>query len=76
MSNGRSSIISKDGMNVPSIFHFNITGLIYFSDMNAPFLNLSKDEPLVVPPSGNINNGKYFPVLSIKSYLSLIKART
>lgn len=74
--NGKSSIMSNDGIKVPSILHFNITGLIYFPDMKAPFLNLSNEEPLVVPPSGNINKGKYSPELSIKSCLSLIKART
>jgi len=74
--NGKSSIISNEGMNVPSKLHFKITGFIYLPEMKAPFLNLSKEEPLVVPPSGNINNGKYLPELSIKSYLSFINAKT
>jgi hypothetical protein len=74
--NGKSSIISNEGIKVPSKLHFNITGLIYFPDIKAPFLNLSNEEPLVVPPSGNINKGKYSPELSIKSYLSLIKFKT
>jgi|APCry1669190327_1035288.scaffolds.fasta_scaffold18612_1 hypothetical protein len=73
---GRSSIISNDGMNVPSRLHFNITGLIYFPEINAPFLNFNKEDPFVVPPSGNISKGKYLPVLSIRSYLSLIKLKT
>ena len=74
--NGKSSIISKDGVNDPSRLHFKITGFIYFPEINAPFLNFSNEDPLVVPPSGNINRGKYLPVLSIKSYLSLIKLKT
>ena len=73
---GNNSIISKDGMNVPSKFHFKMTGLIYFKEKNAPFLNLSNEDPLDVPPSGKINKGKYLPVDSIKSCLSLIKLRT
>jgi hypothetical protein len=36
---------------------------------------LIKEVPLVVPPSGNIKRGKYFPVVSIKSYLSFICKR-
>jgi hypothetical protein len=43
--------------------------------INAPFLKLIKEVPLVVPPSGNIKRGKYFPVVSIKSYLSFICKR-
>jgi hypothetical protein len=76
MINGSNSIMSNDGMNVPSRLHFKITGLIYFPEINAPFLNFSNEDPFVVPPSGNINSGKYLPVLSIKSYLSLIKLKT
>jgi hypothetical protein len=37
---------------------------------------LIKDDPFVVPPSGNMSKGKYFPVYSIKSCLSLIKVKT
>lgn len=75
ITKGSISIISKEGITLPSNPHFNITGLIVFSAINAPFLNLINDEPLVVPPSGNIRRGKYFPVVSIKSYLSLIWSR-
>jgi hypothetical protein len=63
-------------MKVPSRFHFKITGLIYFPEINAPFLNFNNEEPFVVPPSGNIKRGKYLPVFSIKSYLSLFKLKT
>jgi len=46
-----------------------------FSAKNAPFLNLIRPVPLVVPPSAKIKNGAYFPVSSMSSYLSLIAAR-
>ncbi len=65
-------MISNEGITLPSNPHFNITGLTVFSAMNAPFLKFIKEEPFVVPPSGNIKRGKYFPVVSIKSYLSFI----
>lgn len=73
---GNNSIISNDGIKVPFKFHFKITGLIYFNEINAPFLNFNNEEPLDVPPSGNINKGKYFPVDSIKSCRSFIKLIT
>ena len=76
MTKGSISIISKEGITLPSKPHFIITGLTVFSAINAPFLKLIKDVPLVVPPSGKISKGKYFPVYSIKSYLSLIKLKT
>jgi len=37
--------------------------------MNAPYLNLRRADPLVVPPSGNTNKGAYLPVVSINVYL-------
>tara|TARA_B110000285_G_C15070234_1_gene587489 strand:+ start:632 stop:802 length:171 start_codon:yes stop_codon:yes gene_type:complete len=40
--------------------------------MKAPCLNLRRADPLVVPPSGNTNNGAYLPVDSINVYLCII----
>lgn len=65
-------MISYAACTDPFILYFKTIGLHLFSDINAPYLNFSKAEPLVVPPSGNTNNGAYFPVVSIKFYLSII----
>jgi len=47
-------------------------GLHLFSEMKAPYLNLRRADPFVVPPSGKTNKGAYLPVSSIKVYLCII----
>jgi len=40
--------------------------------MKAPYLNLRRADPFVVPPSGKTNKGAYLPVVSINVYLCII----
>lgn len=69
MTRGKNSIMSKAGLTVPCEYFMNI-GRQVFSAKNAPCLKLRMQVPFVVPPSGNNKKGAYYPVCSIRSYLS------
>ena len=71
---GISSIISKAGLIILDLY-FKNTGLTFFSEANAPFLNLIKLVPLVVPASTNMWNGLYVLSSSTNCYLSRIACR-
>ena len=49
-------------------------GLIFFSARKAPFLKFNIIVPLLVVPSGKINNGGKIPIYSTSSCLTLIKS--
>lgn len=74
MASGRNSIMSKAGLTRLYLY-FIYKGLTVFSAKNAPYFIVIMHVPLVVPPSGKIRKGAYYPVYSINSYLSLIDIR-
>jgi len=52
----KSGAQSYDGITVSLREYFKINGFTVASPQKAPFLNLTIPAPLVVHPSGNINN--------------------
>lgn len=71
IANGRNSMISKAG-ETRLYLYFMKRGRTVFSAKKAPCFIVIMQVPLVVPPSGNIKKGAYWPVYSISSCLSRI----
>jgi len=56
--NGMNSIMSNAGLTVLNLYFIKM-GWTVLSAKKAPFLNLIKLDPLLVPPSTNMRRGAY-----------------